>query len=330
MNQWVCTIGLMFLTLTAWAVPSVDEGTFYVKGRHLYDACGERVVLMGPNRMVYWMDRTGLSSFTEIAKTGANAVRITWTTQGKASELDRVLSHAQRHQLIPIVTLHDATGDWSKLPELVTYWTREDIAAVTKKHQRYTLVNIGNEVGDKVSEETFLAGYAEAVARLRAAGYRMPLMIDAPDWGKDIDMLRSQGPKLIARDPLHNLLFSVHMWWPQMWGYDEERVKREIGYTVAQGLPLVIGEFGNRWDDSEGGAIVWRTIVNTALKYQVSFLPWSWGPGNQPQQHLDMTTDSTFEGLTGWGLEIMREGPFAIARHAKRPQSMLTGACAAE
>ena len=331
MKILIYSLLLTFLPVSALAVTEGSgSGTFYVKGRHLYDACGERVVLMGPNRMVFWMDRTGLSSFTEIAKTGANTVRIVWTTQGKPAELDRVLTNAYRNQLIPIIELHDATGDWSKLPDLVAYWTREDIAAVVIKHQRYTLVNIGNEVGDKITEEAFLAGYTDAVTQLRATGYRMPLMIDAPDWGKDINMLRSQGPKLIARDPLRNLLFSVHMWWPLMWGYDAERVEREIVYTVAQDLPLVIGEFGNRWDDSEGGAIPWRTIVTTALEHEVGFLPWSWGPGNQPQKHLDMTTDGTFEGLTGWGLEVMVEAPFAIAKHARRPLSMQVGACTAE
>lgn len=327
MKKLFCSLFLLLCLGTAAMAEEAGKGTFYIKGRHLYDPCGERVILMGPNKMVYWNDRTGLSSFAEIAKTGANTVRIVWTTQGEAEELDRVLRNAYRHQLIPIIELHDATGDWSKLPRLIEYWVREDIAAVIAKHERYTLVNIGNEVGDKITEEAFLAGYTEAVTRLREAGYRMPLMIDAPDWGKDINMLRSQGPKLMAIDPLRNLIFSVHMWWPKMWGYSEERVRREIEASVAQALPLVIGEFGNRWDDTEGGAIPWRTIVTTALEHEVGFLPWSWGPGNQPQKHLDMSADGTFEGLAGWGLEVMMEGPFAIAKHARRPLFMKVGVC---
>lgn len=305
------------LLLTAWQACAAH---LTVKGRFLYSPCDERIVLMGPNRMVYWVDRTGLSSFTEIAKTGANTVRIVWTTKGTAAELDRVLKNARQQKLLPIVELHDATGDWSKLTDLVDYWVRPEIAATLARHQAYTIVNIGNEVGDdKVTLAEYIAGYSRAIKRLRAAGYKTPLMIDAPDWGKDIDTLQQAGPDLIAADPEHNILLSVHMWWPQMWGYSAERVRREIVEFVESGLPLVIGEFGNRWDDTEGGQIPYRTIIKTALEFDIGFLPWSWGPGNKPQKHLDMTDDGTVQGLTGWGREIMLDEPYAIANNAVIP-----------
>ncbi|WP_020207583.1 cellulase family glycosylhydrolase [Gilvimarinus chinensis] len=301
-----------------WAATDSTPG-FYVKGRHLYDACDARIVLMGPNRMVYWLDRTGLSSFSEIAKTQSNAVRIVWSVEGKPTELDTVLKNARRFELVPIIELHDATGDWSKLKLLVDYWTRPDIAAVIARHEAYTIVNIGNEVGDKVALDDYIAGYSKAIKRLREAGYKTPLMIDAPGWGKDIDTLQVAGPKLIDADPKHNLLLSVHMWWPAMWGYNDARVRAEIIESVEAELPLIIGEFGDRWDDSEGGAIPYRTIIKTALEYNISFLPWSWGPGNNPQKHLDMTEDGSVEGLTGWGREIMLDENYAIAKNAVKP-----------
>ena len=321
---------LLFLSAASTLVLAnapADRETFHVKGRHLFDACGEQVVLMGPNKMVFWLDRTGLSSFGEIAKTGANTVRIVWSTEGKPVELDTVIKNAIKQQLIPIVELHDATGDWSKLGQLVDYWIRPDIAAVITKHQRYTLVNIGNEVGDKVALEDYIRGYSKAITRLREAGYKVPLMIDAPGWGKDIDTLQQAGPKLIQVDPQHNILLSIHMWWPAMWGYTDERVRAEILESVEQDLPLVIGEFGDRWDDTEGGAIPYRTIIKTALEHQIGFLPWSWGPGNNPQKHLDMSEDGTYDGLTGWGREVMLDEDYAISRHAVRPASVIGGQC---
>lgn len=290
-----------------------------VKERFVYSPCGERIVLMGPNRMVYWMDRTGLSSFTEIAKTGSNTVRIVWTTEGAAAELDTVLKNARRHQLIPIIELHDATGNWSKLDDLVSYWRRPEIVATIAKHQAYTIVNIGNEVGDEVSLDNYISGYSKAISHLRLAGYKTPLMIDAPGWGKDIDTLQAAGPSLLDADPQRNILLSVHMWWPQMWGYDAERIRAEIVESVEAGLPLIIGEFGDRWDDTEGGRIPYRTIIETALEFEVGFLPWSWGPGNHPQKHLDMSDDGSFEGLTGWGREVMVDEPYAISKNAVKP-----------
>ncbi|WP_052480796.1 cellulase family glycosylhydrolase [Gilvimarinus agarilyticus] len=319
---------ISFLLSSAQAADQDASGTFTLDGRQLLDACGEPFVPMGPNRMVYWLDRTGLSSFSEIAKTGANTVRIVWTTEGKPAELNAVLKNAFKQQLFPIIELHDATGDWSKLDLLINYWTQPEIAATIAKHQRYTIVNIGNEVGDKVPLDEYTKGYVRAITRLREAGYRVPLMIDAPGWGKDIDTLQAAGPALMAADPQKNILLSVHMWWPKMWGYDDARVRAELQESVDAGLPLIIGEFGDRWDDSEGGAIPYRTIIKTALELDIGFLPWSWGPGNKPQKHLDMSDDGTVEGLTGWGREVMLDETYAIARNAKRTHLQTTGECA--
>lgn len=321
---------LFFTLLFCCGIAAADTppaDTFTLQGRHLHDACGEHFIPMGPNRMVFWLDRTGRSSFSEIAKTGANTVRIVWSIEGKADELDAVLKNAFKQKLFPIIELHDATGDWSKLDLLIDYWTRPEIAATIAKHQRYTIVNIGNEVGDKVPLTQYREGYIRAIKRLREVGYRVPLMIDAPEWGKDIATLRAAGPALIQADPLHNILLSVHMWWPKMWGYDAERVRAELQQSVAENLPLIIGEFGDRWDDSEGGVIPYRTIIKTALELEIGFLPWSWGPGNKPQKHLDMSEDGTVEGLTGWGREVMLDESYAIARNAKRTHLQNTGEC---
>ncbi len=104
---------------TLLAVPSAvraqvpdDFPGFRVQGRHLYDTLGEEVILAGVNKMVIYTDRDGLPSFPEIAKTGANAVRIVWLTEGSAEELDTVITNAINNKLIPIVDCHDSTGKW--------------------------------------------------------------------------------------------------------------------------------------------------------------------------------------------------------------------------
>lgn len=58
--------------------------TMLTSGLHLYDACGERVVLLGVNHPTLYVDRAG-AAMSEIARTGANAVRIFWfATNGVA------------------------------------------------------------------------------------------------------------------------------------------------------------------------------------------------------------------------------------------------------
>ena len=317
---------IFMLLSTGQAVSAADSQHpgFRVEGRFLYDNQGEKVILYGINKMIVWTDKDGTPSYSEIAKTGANSVRIVWSLEGTAEELDLAIRNCRAENMIPIVELHDATGDWSKLPALVDYWTRPDIVAVLQKHQEYLLVNIGNEVGQQVSEADFKAGYKTAVNRMRTAGIHVPLVIDASSYGQDINILQSCGPYLLTEDPDNNLMFSVHMWWPKAWGYTAQRVIDELAETVTLNLPLIVGEFGHIWDETESGKIPYQTIIEYCYKYQIGYLPWEFGPGNNPQTFLDMSTDGTYDTLHGWGLEVAVTSPYSIQNIAERPVSMLS------
>src|SRR5436309_13236461 len=91
---------------------------FYVKGRYLYDNGREKVVLRGVNLPLLgdWAF-PGSDKIAEIAKTGANAVRIQWYAQYPnpqrppyaVADLDAVLDKCRTSRLIPILELHDCT-----------------------------------------------------------------------------------------------------------------------------------------------------------------------------------------------------------------------------
>lgn len=302
---------------------------FYVDGRFLYDRCGERVVLRGVNEMIVWSDgRDGVPEFAEIAKTGANSVRIVWTTEGSAVELDRAIGNALAAKLIPIVELHDATGDFSKLGMLVDYWTRPDVLAVIGKHEHALLVNIGNEVGSHgVEAGTWEAGYLDAIGRLRGAGIAPPLIVDAPGWGQDIDRLQSSGPKLIAADPAHNVMLSVHMWWTDGTG---ERIRAELRESIALGLPLLVGEFGPyAVHECPKHAFDLAALLAEAQAQGIGWLPWSWGnvKNRDCPGYFDMTTDGTYAGLSGWGRAVAIDDPNSIRETSVRPWSVTHAGC---
>lgn len=324
--------GFLLLTIIGSALASVhfqaaatdNYPGFKVDGRFLYDKYGEKVILVGVNKMVIWMDIDGLPSFPEIAKTGANCVRIVWTSDGTAEQLDTAIYNCRANSMIPMVEHHGATGVWNDLQKCVDYWTRDDIVAVLKKHQEYLLINIANECGDaNVSASDFRAQYTAMVQQMREAGIHVPLIIDGTDWGKNINILQSEGPALISADPDHNLMFSVHMWWPQMWGYTEQTVINEIAESVNMELPLIVGEFGGLWEESTQGQIPYRTIIEQCYLNQIGWLAWSWGPGNNPQTFLDMTEDSTFATLHSWGLEVAVTDQYSIKNTAVRPDWLL-------
>lgn len=314
----------------------IETTGFSVRGRFLYDRCGEKVLLRGVNEMVVWLStgNDGMPEYQEIAKTGANSVRIVWnmkdsgaSVRESASNLDRTITNALAQKLIPIVELHDATGKWELLPSLVDYWTNPDVVAVIKKHEQNLLVNIGNEVGDVVSDADWEAGYKTAITRMRAAGITVPLIIDASKWGQNIDQLQAVGPALVAHDP--NILLSVHMWWTDGSG---ATITRELQESVALNLPLMVGEFAQHAVyECSRHPFDYKTLLAKSVELEVGWLAWSWGAVKngdcQNDGPFDMTTNGTAEGLTGWGREVALTDPNSIKNTSVRPRSIETGSC---
>jgi mannan endo-1,4-beta-mannosidase len=176
----------------------------------LYDPLGEQVVLRGVNKMAVYTDAdpTCAAIFPEIRKSGANAVRIVWGTEALVGDdgpvrgatvanLDAAIQNCRANKMIPMVEIHDTTGDWSKLNQVVDYLTRPDVVNVLNKHRKYLLLNIANEpsVPDAEGKETltvaqFKAGNEAAITRIRQAGIQVPLIIDAAAWGQGFGQSR--------------------------------------------------------------------------------------------------------------------------------------------
>jgi len=306
--------------------------TFYVEGRFLYDGCGEQVVLRGVNEMVVWSPgQDGLPEFEEIARTGANAVRIVWNEEGTAAELDEAIQNAIDNALIPMVEHHSATGDLSLIPTVVDYWTSEEVIAVLHKHARVLLLNIANEAGDDgVEASEFQSTYETAITRIRDTGLTVPLIIDASTWGQDIDMLQEVGPQLSAFDPLHNLMFSVHMWWNDPSG---ARVRDELEESVSLELPLIVGEFADHavylCDESP---FDYGTLLEEAERLEIGWFAWSWGGVDNADcadaGPFDMTVDGVFgEWETDWGREVAVDHAQSIQNTSVRPSAITDASC---
>lgn len=298
-----------------------SRSTLFVKDRHLYTYDGQKIILRGVNEMFIWSkDITGDSIFPEIAKTGANVVRIVWVSdklepKASAENLDKVLTNCLKNGMIPIIELHGATGAWERLPEQVDYWVRDEIIRVLKKHERYLLINIANEAGDwSVTPPQFIDGYKEAILRMRSKGITPPLIVDAAGWGQNIDILQETFSELREIDPLHNMLFSVHIWWAREDG-STDRITKEINESVRLGMPIIVGEFAPM-------AVKCRPYIDTdailsvCQQNEIGWLAWSWGyVHNKDCRDMDMTSDSLagkFEGLQGWGREVAVDHPFSI------------------
>lgn len=319
--------GLVVGCFTLSHAQQQPESVFTVKGRHLYDPNGDQVILRGVNEMFIWSgDVVGSETFPEIARTGANVVRIVWMTdqdspKATAENLDKVITNCIAQGMIPMPELHGATGKWKNLPEMVEYWIKPEIVEVLKKHEKYLLLNIANEAGDhSIKPAKFRNYYSQAIKRIRETGVRCPLVIDASGWGQDIDILQATGKDLIAADPLQNILLSVHMWWVAPDG-STERIVKEIKESVAMELPLIVAEFAPMGPGCRK-SIDYETILEMCEKYEIGWLAWSWGLVNNGDcADMDMTSDKKpgkFEGLEKWGLDVAVENKYSIKNTSKK------------
>ena len=299
-----------------------ERPTFYVDGRRLYDRCGEEVVLRGVNKMVVWMDRQG-ATFPEIARTGANAVRAVWSIDVPAQEADVMLTNARHRGLIPMLEMHDATGNWGMLDRVVDYWTLPETVALIRKHEKYLLVNIANEAGQDVPDDVFRDKYIEIIRRMRRAGIRVPLVVDASGWGRDYEQVLAVGPEIVAGDSLQNTIMSVH-WWHS--DNNASRITSALERSVELNLPFIVGEFAHA-EVGCRGRIAYEHILAEAQRLGIGWLAWSWGPGNSDCAAMDMTEDGSFETLHGWGLEVAVTDPNSIQKTSVRPASIVNGTC---
>jgi hypothetical protein len=189
---------------------------FTVSGRTILDTGGDPVQLRGVNKMSVFDDNDprGDTYFAEIAKSKSNTVRIVWAIEDdngptNVNDLAALIANCQANKMLPMIELHDATGDLSKLPRLANYWTRNDVLEVIFKAGGNLLINIGNEVGDDtVTANQWVSAYTPVIRQMRNAGIRTPLVIDAPDFGKNLNVVVAGANDLLNVDP--NLIFSVH------------------------------------------------------------------------------------------------------------------------
>lgn len=310
-----------------------DLPGFFVEGRHIYDRCGEEVIFRGINRMTIVLDfdhdeagRPVFNPFSleEIAKTGANSVRIMWMMWRDAHLVEDAVAKAIELEMIPILEMHDATGDWGRLDEVVDYWL-DELLGIVKTYEQDLIVNIANEAGNQnVTDRQFLEGYSRAIGRMRDAGIRTPLIIDATTWGRNVEQLLRVAPDLMKEDPDRNLIFSWHPW--DTGESEALRVTNAMEQSVAEEIPFVIGEFSHT---SVGcvGEVPYHHIMAEAERLGIGWLAWSWGPGNGDCETMDMTADASFESLFGWGLETAVTDPNSIMNTSVRPYSMTTGQC---
>ncbi|QEY17029.1 MULTISPECIES: cellulase family glycosylhydrolase [unclassified Cellvibrio] len=300
---------------TASSAPS--RQTIYVSGRSIYLADGTPLVMRGVNLQYGDDPAVKFASIAQIAKTGANVVRLQLRADTTAAQLRSALDEIVRNRMLamPMYWENGSRGTYQITggsdanaidngvvggDDAVSKWT-ETWGAVIKdpKYQPYLLINIANEWGQ--DKTVWRDTYAKAVKTLRDNGITAPLVIDAGDWGHN-PYFFDGGASVLAADPLRNTIFSVHGYYE--WSNTAE-IDTRMQYLINTQLPVVVGEFGRSNHTAGGKTTDHFYLMQKAQSVSMGWIAWSWRGNGAGETMLDMSNAYDSYSLTQHGVDIV-------------------------
>lgn len=231
------------------------------------------------------------------------------------------------------------------LTDYLSFWTRQDVVNLIKKHEAYLIVNIANEAanaaehgGDEnnsIDRDVYANTYNQVVSAMRQAGIKVPLIIDGMDRGKSLLCFAWKGHGMLDADPLHNLIFSFHPYWLRSFtDAPDNKTFIANAFAAVDTVPItiVMGElagFGagagnDSLKCSPSGAVDYIQFAQRARLRQIGWLLWEWGPkGDSNCVSMDMTTDGTYLSVAKspnrWVTDLAIDSSFSLKYAQKTP-----------
>lgn len=298
------------------STPEAKAG-FTVSGTKLLDANGNEFVMRGVNHAHTWFQGQLDTALNAIAETGANSVRVVladgdqWN-KTTPEEVEQIIAKCIELKMIAILEVHDATGkeEQSYLNNAADFWI--ELKDILNAHTDTVIVNIANEWIGQWQSANWKAGYIKAIPKLREAGIKNTLMVDAAGWGQFGASIKQSGKSVFESDPDSNTMFSIHMYGSA--GKNEKTITDNLKGATDQGLCVVVGEFGyNHSDGDVDEAFIMQYCNENALGY----LGWSWKGNGGGVEYLDIAKEWDGSVLSeDWG-ENLINGENGIKQTAK-------------
>jgi endoglucanase len=114
------------------------------------------------------------------------------------------------------------------------------------------------------------AGMQQAVDVMRRAGYAGVIAIPGIDYANDLSQWISHEP----RDPRHQLIAEAHIYGKQT--CSTPACFNRTLKPVAARVPLIFGETGESFDDSDCGSSRISTIIGWADAHRIGYEAWTW------------------------------------------------------
>ena len=330
-----------FLLFTSVMFGETVDSTIHVSGSKLIGVCGDTIVLRGVNYAPYnWGYDSSQLQLNEVAKTGANAVRMTWYANSAApyytdALLDSAIGACVRNKMIAILELHDFTCDpaIADIETLVSWYSTPAHVAIFHKYQNSLIINVANEAGTvdgssdyNQAEQDYQNEYTQLIMELRSVNITVPLMIDAPDCGTSINVFNDLALAMQANDPIQNLIFSTHTYWENYSGNDSATTANFINAAAAYNYPLVFGEVAN-YQDNGGDTCAWlltyRSVLRASVQLNLGWLIWSWD--NDICSKRQISNDGNYSNLTAYGSDIVNNAVYGLHNTAKPDRNLSNG-----
>lgn len=340
--------------------------TMYVEGKDLYTASGQKITLRGINYPIIdegWntLDNEADYKFKidEAAKTGANAIRIPWYSNGvhwmdnitpgtvdgfvNDGTLSEIIRYSHEKGMIPILELHDpnlldengnveeyritCSNNWNYFNTVVrNFWKSEAILNLIEENKEYLIINLANEFGyanwtgnTQQAMNIFETNYSTLIHEIRQLGVEVPIMIDAPDCGMSSTELLSISESIQDTDPAHNLIFSAHAYW-QAYAPTTAAIETKLEEIATTNVPFILGEVASR-QDVTGSCSHTLDYPTILTKSCEKNIGWLAWAYTQDCSSRVMTTNGVFNTLTNYGQDLVYNADYGL---------ISGGECAAE
>jgi mannan endo-1,4-beta-mannosidase len=224
--------------------PSWNTGTgFFVVSGQIYDPKGVAFRPVGINKLHWDGPSPGLLDSSN--PTRSNAVR--WVIDFNQTSQTNLALMKKSSDAAQVAIPGNWDGTCNSSPALLTAivdkWIAQSATWLTVDNQ--ILLNIANEWGPANSTD-WRDAYITAIGRLRAAGYRAPIVVDSGGCGQDPTDVISFGQAVFNSDPQKNVVFDLHIYgaWANGNGNMQNDLNSSLDKLKATGLPVMCGEFG--------------------------------------------------------------------------------------
>ena len=324
------------------ARPAYNTGSgFFVSRGQLYDANGNVFRIRGADRAHYDNpDQPGIS------KSGANTVRFFMYNIGVSGAPGAstyatsvaLQQHINYHEL-PIITAANVAGvstaisgdnSATDLATTVSWWVNNVGAFAPIMNQM--AINIANEWGASNSS-VWASSYETAIARLRAAGYTCPLVIDTGGSGEDFGDLLNYATQVFNSDPQKNLIFSLHLYYNSASAFAGNVLPQLASLSASQGMAFIIGEFGpGRNIGPAPTPVTPGQIIQASEAAGLGWIAWAWDDNDQANcsssnNWFSMTyhcgTYTAPSDLTWFGLDVTLNPAYGLGALASPPAAFL-------